>query len=150
MGDPISRIDVDFEARHRQSRGPEMFSVRHNNTIKGEYRNEFIEDQLVVYVTRYHRGYAMSEDVKVTHQYLPREVGELWVWYTWLVLPWQQKLKVDVWKKTGISSHVWSPDPDGTKWTLQRMRNAIKKESAAGMGVKLGIQSYRELAIAIS
>jgi hypothetical protein len=127
-----------------------MFSVRHSNTIKGEYRNEFIEDQLVVYVTRYHKGYAVSGDVKVIHRYLPREVGELWVWYMWLVLPWQQMLEVDVWKKTEISSHMWPPDPDGTKWMSQRMRKAIKKESVVGMGVKLGIQSYRELAIAIS
>jgi superfamily II DNA helicase RecQ len=131
-------------------RSPEMFSVRHSNTIKGEYRNEFIEDQLVVYVTRYHKGYSVSGDVKVIHRYLPREVGELWVWYMWLVLPWQQKLEVDVWKKTEISSHMWPPDPDGKKWTSERMRKAIKKESVVGMGVELGIQSYRELAIAIS
>ena len=30
------------------------------------------------------------------------------------------------------------------------MRKAIQRESVAGMGVELGIQSYRELAIAIS
>src|SRR5271170_7808768 len=89
-------------------RGPEMLSVRHSNTIKGEYRNEFIEDRLVVYVTRYHKGYTVSGDVKVIHRYLPREVGELWVWYMWLVLPLQQKLEVDVWKKTEISSHMWA------------------------------------------
>jgi superfamily II DNA helicase RecQ len=132
------------------ARGPEILSIRHSNTVKGERRNIFIEDQLVVFVTRYHKGYSISGDVKIIHRYLPRAVGALWVWYMWLVLPWQQKLEVDVWKKKDISSHMWPADPDGTKWTSERMRKAIKRESVAGMGVELGIQSYRDLAIAIS
>jgi hypothetical protein len=45
---------------------------------------------------------------------------------------------------------MWPADPDGKKWTSERMRKAIKRESVAGMGVELGIQSYRDLAIAIS
>ena len=40
-----------------------------------------------MFVTRYHKGYNVSGDVKIIHQYLPREVGELVVWYLWLVLP---------------------------------------------------------------
>jgi hypothetical protein len=36
---------------------------------------------MVVFVTRYHKGYNVSGDVKIIHQYLPREVGELVVWY---------------------------------------------------------------------
>jgi hypothetical protein len=78
------------------ARGPEILSIRHSNTVKGEYRNIFIEDQLVVFITRYHKGYSISGDVKIIHRYLPRAVGALWVWYMWLVLPWQQKLEVDV------------------------------------------------------
>jgi hypothetical protein len=42
---------------------------------------------MVVFVTRYHKGYNVSGDVKIIHQYLPREVSELVVWYLWLVLP---------------------------------------------------------------
>lgn len=47
-------------------------------------------------MTRYYKGYAVSGDVKIIHRYLPRGVGELWVWYAWLVLPFQQRLEVDV------------------------------------------------------
>jgi superfamily II DNA helicase RecQ len=65
-------------------------------------------------------------------------------------LPWQQRLEVDIWKKSVISSHMWPADPDGKKWTSERMRKAIKHESMAGMGVELGIQSYRDLTITIS
>ena len=47
----------------------------------------FIEDGMVVFVTRYHKGYEVKGDVKIIHRYLLREVGELVVWYLWLVLP---------------------------------------------------------------
>jgi hypothetical protein len=46
----------------------------------------FIEDGIVVFMTRYHKGYKVKGDVKIIHRYLPREVGELVVWYLWLVL----------------------------------------------------------------
>ena len=62
-------------------RAPEVLSIRHSNTAKGGHRNMFIEDGMVVVATRYHKGYAVSGDVKIIHRYLPREVGELWVWY---------------------------------------------------------------------
>ncbi|KAG9378483.1 RecQ Superfamily II DNA helicase [Pyrenophora tritici-repentis] len=75
------------------ARGPELLSVRHSNTVQGGHRNIFIEDGMVVFVTRYHKGYKVSGDVKIIHRYLPREVGELVVWYMWLVLPFQQRLE---------------------------------------------------------
>ena len=46
-----------------------------------------------MFVTRYYKGYNVSGDVKIIHRYLPREVGELVVWYLWLVLPFQQRLE---------------------------------------------------------
>ncbi|KAG9196738.1 hypothetical protein G6514_006694, partial [Epicoccum nigrum] len=59
------------------ARGTEMMSVRHSNTIEGGHRNIFIEDGMVVFATRYHKGYKVSSDIKIIHRYLPREVGEL-------------------------------------------------------------------------
>ncbi len=97
------------------ARAPELLSVRHSNTIKGEHRNVFVEDGLMVFVTRYHKGYAVSGDVKVIHRYLPREVGELVVYYLWLVLPFQQRLEAAVWKKDEVSAYMWPADPDGKK-----------------------------------
>jgi hypothetical protein len=63
------------------ARGPEIMSVRHSNTVKGGHRNIFIEDGMVVFATRYYKGYNVSGDVKIIHRYLPREVGELLVYY---------------------------------------------------------------------
>jgi hypothetical protein len=111
------------------ARGPEILSVRHSNTVQGGHRNIFIEDGMVVFVTRYHKGYNVSGDIKIIHRYLPREVGELVVWYLWLVLPFQQRLEALVWEKEAVSSHMWPADPSGHKWTTDRLRKALKRES---------------------
>jgi hypothetical protein len=63
------------------ARGLEIMSVQHSNTVKGGHRNIFIKDRIVVFATRYYKGYNVSGDVKIIHQYLPREVGELLVYY---------------------------------------------------------------------
>ena len=88
------------------ARGPEILSVRHSNTDKGGHRNIFIEDGIVVFATRYHKGYVVKGDVKIIHRYLPRGVGELLVYYMWLVLPFQQQLEAIVWEKEAMSSHL--------------------------------------------
>lgn len=36
---------------------------------------------MVMFVTAYHKGFHASNNVKIIHQYVPREVGELVVWY---------------------------------------------------------------------
>ena len=131
-------------------RGPEVLSIRHSNTVRGGHRNIFIEDGMVVFVTRYHKGYSLSGDIKIIHRYLPREVGELLVWYLWLALPFQQRMEAMVWKKDAVSAHMWPADPGGKKWTSERMRKVLKRESRAGLGQELTIQSYRDVAIGIS
>ncbi|KAJ5146553.1 uncharacterized protein N7515_001117 [Penicillium bovifimosum] len=64
---------VDGQPAH----APELLSIRHSNTDTGGCRNVFIEDGLVTFVTRYHKGFNASNDTKVIHRYLPREIGEL-------------------------------------------------------------------------
>jgi hypothetical protein len=66
-----------YIAGGQPAQGPKILSVQHSNTIKGGHRNIFIKDGIVVFVTRYHKGYNVSSDIKIIHQYLPREVGEL-------------------------------------------------------------------------
>ncbi|KAG9380640.1 RecQ Superfamily II DNA helicase [Pyrenophora tritici-repentis] len=111
---------------------------------------ELLSDGMVVFVTRYHKGYKVSGDVKIIHRYLPREVGELVVWYMWLVLPFQQRLEALVWEKEAVSSHMWPADPSGRKWTTDRLREALKRESRIAMGQEWTFAGYREMAIGIS
>ena len=58
------------------SRAPELLSIRHRNSER-EIRNVFIEDGMVVFVSRYHKGFHVSNNIKVIQRYLLREVGEL-------------------------------------------------------------------------
>jgi hypothetical protein len=58
-------------------RWPELVSIRHSNTIKGRLQNIGIKDGMVYVATQYHKGYAISSDVKIIYRYLLREVGEL-------------------------------------------------------------------------
>lgn len=140
------------------ARAPEILSVRHENTVKGNHRNLFVEDGLVVFVTQYHKGYAMSGDIKIIHRYLPREVSELVVRYLWLVLPFHFAMEREHFWSTPeegeapkpVSSHLWPVDHEGRKTTSTQMREAMKRYSREHLGQTLTIQSYREIAIAIS
>lgn len=132
------------------ARVPEILSVRHSNTAKGGHRNIFVENRLVVFVTRYHNGYAISRDIKVIHRYLPREVGELVVWYLWLVLLFHQRMLAAARGDQQISAHIWSAETGEKKWTTERIREAIKRESRIGLGQELTVRAYRDVAIGIS
>ena len=75
---------------------PKLLSIRHSNSIRGEYRNIFIEDGMVVIITRYHKGYYVRGQEKIIHRYLPREVGELLVYFEWLVRPFVELVEAEV------------------------------------------------------
>ena len=75
------------------ARAPELLGMRWKNTAYGGVRNIFIEEGLVAFVATYHKGYRSSGNIKIVHRYLPREVGELLVYYLWLVLPFWEKLQ---------------------------------------------------------
>jgi superfamily II DNA helicase RecQ len=132
------------------ARAPEILSIRHSNTGEGAHRNIFVEDGMVVFVTRYHKGYQMQGDVKIIHRYLPREVGELYIRYLWLVLPFQQQMEVLVREKEMIETYMWTKSWNGKEWTSERMRQVLKKATMAGLGQELTIQAYRDVAIGIS
>ena len=76
------------------ARGSEILSLRHTNTINGYYRNVFIEGSMVSTVTTYHKGYSTTRNTKIIYRYLPKEVGELLIYYLWLVQPFCRKLEM--------------------------------------------------------
>jgi hypothetical protein len=51
----------------------------------------------VVLATRHHKVYKATMNVRVIHRYQPREVGELIIWYLWLVLPFQRVMEQSLW-----------------------------------------------------
>jgi hypothetical protein len=63
----------------------------------------------------------MTGDVKVIHRYLQREVGELVVWYLWLVLPFVQGTEAMLHPGREASAYLCPADVDGRRWTTDRM-----------------------------
>ena len=89
------------------ARVPELFGMRWKNTPYGGVRNIVIEEGLVGYVAQYHKGYRSSGNIKIIHRYLPREVGELVVYYLWLILPFWEKLQFQMTGKVSSSPFLW-------------------------------------------
>ena len=132
------------------ARASKILSVRHCNTTRGEHRNVYIENELVVFVTREHKGYSMKGNVKMIHRYLLQKVETLLVYYLLLILSFQQRLKLAMWKKEEVSTFLWLVDSQERQFTFERMRKCMKREIEASMGVELIIQMYREISIAMS
>jgi RecQ family ATP-dependent DNA helicase len=131
------------------ARALELLSLRYCNTLQGGHRNIFIENGLMTFVTLYHKGYSITGSEKIIHRYLPQEVGELLLYYIWLVLPFRQQLQQLAFGNEEIpSAFLWSADQ--RKWTPDRVKKVIKRESDRLIGVPLNISSYRHIAIAIA
>ena len=62
-------------------RGTELTSLWHMNTISSYHRNIFADHRVINTVTTYHKGYSITGSAKIIHQFLPKEVGELLVYY---------------------------------------------------------------------
>ena len=88
------------------ARAPEIISIRHRNTANGGIRNVFIDRGMVLFVTAYHKGYEYSEQTKIIQRFLPREVGELLVYYLWLALLFSEAMQVVVDRAIELSAFV--------------------------------------------
>jgi hypothetical protein len=148
------------------ARAPELLSIQHTNTVNSRRRNIYIEDGIVTFATAYHKGFHVSNDVKIIHQYVPREVGELVIWYMWLVIPFINRMSV--WQasqmtpptqttqttQTAQTAHhawLWGPDPGtGREWSSKRFCEALKRETRTQLKNAIYIAAYRDIAIAIS
>ncbi|KAJ5131323.1 uncharacterized protein N7515_007362 [Penicillium bovifimosum] len=142
------------------ARAPELLSIRHRNTDAGGVRNIFIEDGLVAMATAYHKGFHATNDAKIIHRYPPREIGELVVWYLWLVLPFVHALELyqrhereqpvdhEVRKR---EAYMWPPDPHSDKpWSSERLRETLKEETKGILHAELNLVAYRDIAIGLS
>jgi superfamily II DNA helicase RecQ len=121
------------------ARAPEIISIRHQNSSNGGVRNIFIDDGLVLFVTAYHKGYEYSEKAKLIQRFLPREVGELLVYYLWLALPFFETLQVVVDGVYELSAFVWGDEishsraeEDGVKGS-ERGRSRVERTDMIGV-----------------
>ena len=95
------------------ARGTEILSIQHTNGEDSRaQRGIFLKDRIVAFVTRYYKGYSSSQKMKVIHRYLPQEVGEIVVYYLWLVEPFLRQLQLAARKQEVFSTFLWEPEPE--------------------------------------
>jgi hypothetical protein len=130
------------------ARVTELFSLLHSNTPFGQRRSIGLEDGLVGLVTAYHKGYSVSGCTKIIHRYLPREIGELLVYFLWLVLPFYYHLERLALKKIEKPSpFLW---PRGEINWERRFGTFLQEEAREHLQTTITINSYRHAAIAMS
>jgi hypothetical protein len=77
---------------------------------------------MVSTVTTYHKGYSTTGSTKIIHRYLPKEVGELLVYYLWLVRPFYRKLKLLSLRKTDRPSpFLWAKEECIEPWGSSKL-----------------------------
>jgi hypothetical protein len=135
------------------ARAPEILSVRCFNSINSNTRNIFFDDELISFVTFYHKGFAISGSTKIIHRYLPREIGELLVYYQWLILPFQQRIALTI-LENPMSEYLFQKSSGSSKppTTIDsdQFRGILRRETLSGLGIALNPSQYRHIAIGIS
>lgn len=128
-------------------RSTEILGIRYVNTINGGVRNILAHNKMMCFVTSYHKNFRQSGQTKVIHRYLPREVGELLVWYLWLALPFWQQVQGIVKDADNRSPFLWSDEvvsrAGGEGETERRERQRKEQEErewseGAGQGREQG------------
>lgn len=92
------------------ARSTEILGIRFVNTVNGGVRNILAHNKMMCFVTSYHKNFRSTGQAKVIHRYLPREVGELLVWYLWLALPFWQQVQGIVKQADNRSAFLWSDE----------------------------------------
>ena len=108
---------------------------------------------LFCFVTYYHKGYAIKGSTKIIHRYLPPEIGELLVYFQWLILPFQRVIALRVFERT--TTEYLFQKSSGKSYrpktlTSDQFRVVFRRETLIGLGVAINPSIYRHIAIAIS
>jgi superfamily II DNA helicase RecQ len=95
------------------ARGTEITSIQYENSAEGVgHRGVFVEGGLVSFVTTYHKGYDFTKKVKAIHRYVPREVGELVVYFLGLGRPFVDDLQMMHHDVEDRTTFIWEPAPE--------------------------------------
>jgi superfamily II DNA helicase RecQ len=94
------------------ARATELVSVQQVNGENARcQRGVMIDQGMVVFITSYHKGFSASQSQKCVHRFVPQEVGELVVYYLWLIEPFVRILQSSRGQMTS-SPWLWEPAPE--------------------------------------
>ncbi|KAK6433365.1 hypothetical protein LTR95_010457 [Oleoguttula sp. CCFEE 5521] len=94
------------------ARATELVSIQQvNGQNARSHRGIFIDQGMVAFVTSYHKGFSARQEQKCVHRFVPQEVGELVVYYLWLVDPFVRLLQGSRGQAV-FSPWLWEPAPE--------------------------------------
>lgn len=136
------------------ARGSEITILQHCNSIKGD-RNIYIYKEMVCIHARYNKNMMVTNRSKPIFRYLPLRVGELLVYYLWLVLPFYHTVVGKHDSCCYRSSFLFTDDIvsktfSESTWSSGMFSSMLKNFFGTSMGVTMNISSYRHVAIAIA
>jgi len=114
------------------ARATELISIqRENGASARSQRGVFIDNGMVVMVTDYHKGFSASQSFKIVHRYVPREVGELVVYYLWLIEPFVRILQGATQSQDLFGVWLWEPVPE-EEWPEEEGEEGGEEEGEDG------------------
>lgn len=141
------------------ARGTELLTIQWRNSWEGLRRTIYLENGLVSIITSSMKGYSVEESTRIIHRYLPPEIGEILVYYLWLVLPFCRQLQLvaspaklgftDVWLPPVESSLLWGSS-HGKPWPTDRLSDVLARQFDVGLACPMNVSTWRHIAIAIS
>jgi hypothetical protein len=69
------------------ARETKLIIVQYKNGPYGDIRELFINNGIIMFVITYNKIMNITAQIKMIHRYLPRKMGELIVYYVWLMIP---------------------------------------------------------------
>jgi len=133
------------------ARGTELGSIKFRNSQRS-CRNFYVVHGKAFFYTQYHKTRSMKLSSYHIVRYLPRRVGELAVLYLSYIRPFANLLyyqSIDEDNDTDSDFFFCSNGSDES-WDDKKLTAVMQKETEARMGVRFGIQVYRQVAHAIS
>lgn len=94
------------------ARATELVSIQQVNGENARcYRGIMIDQGMMAFITSYHKRFSVSQSQKCVHRFVPQEVGELMVYYLWLIEPFVRILQSSRGHMT-FSTWLWKPTPE--------------------------------------
>lgn len=136
------------------ARGTEITVLQHTNSRTGS-RNIYIDRSMVCIYTRYNKNNMLTNRQKPIFRFLPFPVGQMLVYYLWLVLPFYQTTVGNLDSKCYNSSFIFTDDIVSTTysehtWSTEKLSSLLCEFFGTAIGVKMNCASYRHIAIAIA
>ena len=94
-------------------RSTELISIQcENGKHARSQRGIFMDNGMLSFVTSYHKGFSASQSMKIVHRFVPREAGEIFIYYLWLIRPFERVLQGLVQGQNTFSSWLWEPEQE--------------------------------------